>query len=91
VTNQLPNGSTADAPLPGSSSIDPGEKVFRQAYREGHEAGVRRGTAAYLNNPMMEDMALELTLLRAMVAAMTIEAERHEKLIEHYRIILGVK
>lgn len=78
------------APLPGSADIDAGEKVFRQAYREGHEAGVRRGTAAYLNNPLMEDMALELTMLRIMVAAMTAQAERQEKLIEHYRVILGI-
>jgi hypothetical protein len=62
-----------------------------QNYRAGFDTGVKFGTAAYLNNPMMEDMALELTLLRAMVAAMTIEAERHEKLIEHYRIILTGK
>jgi hypothetical protein len=57
----------------------------------GYDAGLKHGIANYMNTPLMEDMALELTLLRAMVAAMTIEAERHEKLIEHYRIILGVK
>ena len=85
AVNPLPSGSTDNAPLPGSSDTELGGKVFRQAYREGHEAGARRGTAAYLNSPSMEDLALEVTMLRETVAAMTEVATQREKLLAHYK------
>jgi hypothetical protein len=49
------------------------------------------GYMATKTNPAVLHLAEQVLILRAMVAAMTIEAERHEKLIEHYQIILGVK
>lgn len=76
-----PSGYTAPAQRHGSRNTVAGAMSFRAAYREGHDAGRRHALAAYLNSPLMEQMALELTVLRTALAAMTQMAAEREELI----------
>src|SRR5688572_6461218 len=59
VAIALPNGSPSTAS--GSQTGD----LVRAAY----DRGVRRGVGSYLNSPVMEQLALELTILRASSSA----------------------
>lgn len=53
----------------------------RQEWRDGFEIGMRSGTQRVLQSNAVEQIALELTLLRA---ATDVSAQR-EKLLEHWK------
>lgn len=69
----------------GTKSIDATWLANREAWRAGFEEGAKRGAAAYFNSPLMEDLALELLMLRIAVAAMSEQAMRDARSIEFWR------
>lgn len=73
----------------GTKSIDATWLANREAWRAGFDEGAKRGAAAYFNSPLMEDLALELVMLRAAVTAMTEQAERDRRTIDWYRTKLA--
>lgn len=83
--SQSRNGSMVAAPKPGLRNIDAGGTSFRAAYREGNESGKRQGAAAYLNSPVTEQIALELTVLRVAMTAMSSATEQRERLLELWK------
>lgn len=58
---------------------------IRAAWRDGHDAGAKRGANAVYNSPTFEAIALELVLLRAAHAALSAESGRRERLLEAIR------
>lgn len=54
----------------------------RAEWRAGFDAGVKAGVNRYLQSRVFEDLALELTMLRAAVTAMTAVANEREQRIE---------
>lgn len=57
----------------------------RQEWRDGHDAGMKRGVTSVLQSPAVEQLALELTLTRATLKAVSDTAMQRERLILHWK------
>lgn len=53
-----------------------------------YDAGKRHGVTQVLELPAMEDIALQVVLLRATVAALTSELQKRERTIRAYQAII---
>jgi hypothetical protein len=53
----------------------------REEWRAGFDSGVKAGTTRYFNSPVMETIAVELTLLRTLYAAVCDELEQRDKVL----------
>jgi DNA polymerase III psi subunit len=47
----------------------------REEWRAGYDSGLKHGAARYFNSPLMEQLALELTLLRATAESLGKQAD----------------
>lgn len=53
----------------------------RAEWRDGYDSGLKHGAARYFNSVVMEDIAIELTLLRTLYPALCEELERRGRLL----------
>ena len=57
----------------------------REEYRAGVDAGTRQGSQRVLQGPVLEQIALELTVQRAVNTAMAGAAHQRETLLAHWQ------
>jgi hypothetical protein len=66
------------------------EFVDRRAeWRAGFESGRRAGVASVLNAPALEDIALEITVLRVVVHALEQAVHERDDMLGFYRCFYG--
>ena len=74
---------TETALLSGLENTEPGWK--QDDRKAAYEAGMKRGAVSYFSSKAMEQLSMELTVLRVTVGAMTGAAEQTERLLSHWK------
>lgn len=70
---------------PGETDTSDGLSLEREAWRAGRDMGRKEGAATFFNSPVMEQIAVELTTLRVLYAAVCAECERRGQLIDWWK------